>query len=255
MEQQQMVAPGEPSQVSTLSTRLANVFSSPSELYAEVGRAPVQKSSWVIPYILSLVLVVLAVYAVYQNPSLRQQVFDMQFAELQKGVEDGRLTQAQADRAREQIEGSGPVVFVLFGGVSRVVILSAMFFGAAFFLWLVAKFGLKTNMKYQKMLEVYGLASFIGVFGGIVGLLMVYALDSLVATPGASLLILDSFDRTNKLHMVLLSLNIFTLWQTAVVGIGLSKVSGRPAGVGVGLAFGLWGVWVIVSALAGLGLG
>jgi hypothetical protein len=35
-----------------------------------------------------------------------------------------------------------------------------------------------------------------------------------------------------------------------VVGIGLSKFSGKSIGVGIGTAFGLWFAWVLISVFA-----
>jgi hypothetical protein len=51
--------------------------------------------------------------------------------------------------------------------------------------------------------------------------------------------------------MILSQLNVFSLWQMAVLGVGLSKVSGKSTGTGVGLALGLWIVWVVLMTFIG----
>ncbi len=239
--------------ISPLGTRIMNVFSSPGELFTEVARTPVQKSSWAVPYVLSLLLTLVFTYGLFSNPSLRQQIYDTQLQGMQKAVEEGRMTQAQLDQMREGMESSGLGMFMLFGGVSQIVIGSAMFFGLALLLWLTSKFGLKATAGYAKLLELTGLASFIALIGAVITLVLMYVFDSLRATPGAALAILDSYDRENKMHLFLSSLNVFTLWETSIIGIGLSKVANKSTGVGMGIAFGLWALWTIVTVALGWG--
>jgi hypothetical protein len=244
----------EPISPSSLSTRLMNVFTAPTELYTEVAKTPIQRSSWVVPYVISILLAFLFIIALYANESLRQQAYDVQIQTMQKALEQGQMTQAQFDQARDRIEGSGPVLFVVFGGIPAAVVLSILFFGAALALWLAAKFGLKATAGYQKLLEVYGLASFIGILGVIATLLTMYAFDSLHATPSAALAVLNSFDHTNKLHIFLSHLDVFTLWQTALVGVGISKISGKSLGAGMSVTYGLWLIWAVIATLLGIGI-
>jgi hypothetical protein len=48
-------------------------------------------------------------------------------------------------------------------------------------------------------------------------------------------------------------LNIFTLWESAVIGIGLAKLSGKSTGMSMGVVFGLWLIWVLISSSLGWG--
>jgi hypothetical protein len=253
MEQQELASPERPT-VTSLGTRIMNVFSAPAELFNEVATTPVQKSSWVVPFILSLVLVLVFTYALFTNDTLRNQIYDIQLEGMQQAVESGRMTQAQLERADEQIRQSGAGLFLLIGGGSRVVVLAMMFFGMALALWLAAKLGLKSTAGYAKLLEVTGLVSWIGILGALVTLLLMYALDSLFASPSAALAILESYERQNKLHAVLSHVNIFSIWETSAVGIALAKISGKPTSNGLGVAFALWGVWVAISVLLSFGM-
>ena len=254
MDQAQATSATAPSVPSSLGTRMMNVFTAPGELYTEVARTPFQNSSWLVPYLVSLVMAIIFTYALYANETLRHQIYDMQIQGMQKAVEEGKMTEAQLEQVRERMEGTGPVLFMLIGGLTSIVFLSAFFFGAVLFLWLATRFGLKAPVSFVKVMETYGLASFIGILGMIVALLTMYAFDSMRATPSAALAILSSFDHTNKLHSFLSQLNIFTLWETALVGVGVSKLSGKSIGIGMGVAFGLWLVWAIISTLLGIGV-
>ena len=82
-------------------------------------------------------------------------------------------------------------------------------------------------------------------------MLMMNLMNSLYAQPGGAYFLMDSFDSNDFGHNVLASLNLFTVWQVAVVGIGLSAVARKSAGQGMMLSFGLWIVWVIVAGLLG----
>jgi hypothetical protein len=252
MEQQ--VTTSEPATVSSFMTRATNVFMSPGELYTEVAQAPPQTTSWLLPFILSIVMALVITISLFNNPTLRQQIYDMQEKGMKKAVAEGKMTQEQADRASEAMESSGPVMFIAIGGTSAVFIVAAIYFGVALLLWLAGKFIMQMPGGYKKMLEVFGLASLVGVLGSIITLLLMNLMNSFYASPSAAVAVLDSFDVTNKSHRLLSSLNIFTLWETAIVGIGMSKVSNKSLGTGMGITFGLWAVWTVLSVLFGWGM-
>lgn len=257
MDQQQAISSPEAISQPTVSTflsRAADVFSAPGEVYAEVAAAPVQTTSWLLPWLFSLIMGIVFTFALYNNALLRQQIYDMQSDGMKASVAQGKMTQEQFDRATEAMESSGPALFMMIGGGGAVVSLSAIFFGASLAFWLVAKFALGFAGSYSKALEVFGLASLIGLLGSIVTLLMMNVFNSFYAQPAPSLLVMDTFDHSNKLHRLFSSLNVFTIWQVAVLGIGIGKISRKTAGAGIGIAFALWGLWVIVSVSFGWGM-
>lgn len=253
MEQQQELAPTAPA-VSSFMTRAANVFSAPGELYKEVADAPVQTSSWAVPYVVSLIIAVLVTFSLFYNNTLRQQVYDMQQEGMKKAVAEGKMTQEQMDRAVQGMESSGPVLFMVIGGGLAIITLSIMFFGGALAVWLVAKFVMKFEGNYNKMMEVYGLATLVGILGAVIYILMINLFDTMHATPGLGLMIMNSFDPENVSHRLMAGINVFTLWQTAVLGIGLACVSRKTIGFGLGISFGLWVLWLIISAALNFGV-
>lgn len=254
MEELQSPTNGTSTTPTSLLTRLTNVFTSPSELYEEVAVTPVQKSSWVVPWILALLMGVIIVVTLYSDVTLREQMLEIQSRGMQKAVEEGKMSQEQFEQIREQMSEAGAGVFIGIGAVSSAVIISLMLFGATFALWLVAKFGFKAVLDYSKMLEVYGLATIVGVLGSIVSLLLMLAFHSMYASSGLGIAVIDSFDPENQMHQILAAINLFSIWQTAVVGIGLAKTGGKPLGTGLTVAFGLWIIWVLAAVTLGLGL-
>ena len=165
------------------------------------------------------------------------------------------MPQEQADRALEQMEGGGGMMAAI-GIVFGTLTLAIVFFVTALVFWLVGKFALKAEGGYGKYLELWGASQWIGALGGIITLLMIIAMNSLYASPSGALAVLQNFSRHDTTHRLLASLNIFSIWQMVVVGIGLAKFAGKPSGTGIGVALGLWVAWVLISvfALAGFGM-
>lgn len=252
MENQPIFTVEEP-KTSSFMDRAADVFSAPGKLFTEVAASPVQNSSWVLPYVISLIISVVFTIALFSNQSLRDQTLEPQRHQMQERVEKGEITQEQADRAEEFMASSS--IMLLTGVVGTVVIVSIAVFGAPLILWFIVKFAFKALAGYKKMLEVYGLTSLIGILGTIVTLIMMHLFDSVRATPGASLLLMSNFDYTSFVHKFIASLNILTIWQTAVFGMGVAKVSNKSLGTGMIVSFGLWLIWVILSSFVGLGIG
>jgi hypothetical protein len=245
MEQQQTtVTP------SSFMTRATGVFASPGEVFQEVASAPVQTSSWMLPYIFSLLITVVFTVALFNNPSLRQQILEPQQQKMQKQVDAGKMSQENYDKAVSMMES--PAMFYAFGIIGSVIFVSAAIFGAPLVIWLAVKWVLKAAVPYKKMLEVYGLTIMVGLLGAIITLLLMHVFDNVHASLGGSLLVMNHYDQDNIGHNLLASLGVFGLWQTALVGMGISKVTGKSSGTGMGLAFGLFALWVIVSSALGL---
>ncbi|MFI5251475.1 MAG: YIP1 family protein [Bacteroidota bacterium] len=229
---------------SSLFTRISNVFSSPGELFAELALQPIQTSSWMIPLLLSIIMMVGSTVLIFTNDTLRNQALEPQREQMQKMVSEGKLTQEQADRAVEMTTGSK--LGTIFAAVSVFGVAVVIFFAIPLVVWLSAQLFLQYKGGYMKIVEMYGLTTFIAFLGGVVTILMMHIFLSIYATPGAWLALMQSYDRHNPVHNVINAINIFTLWQVALVGVGLSKSSGKPTGNGMAVAFGLWAIVVVV---------
>jgi hypothetical protein len=235
----------------SLGNTISDVFASPSEIFQSLKNTAPSPILWVAPFIATLLLIIVSVVTIFTNESLKSEMKETQGRAIQKMVDEGKLTQEQADKAESQTESMGGMMIGI-GIIAGIVFMAAFYFGGALFLWLANKTVLKSAVGYGKHLELYGIASWIGVLGGIVTVLMMVGLGSMAATPSAALALLGNFDPTNKLHMLYASLNIFSIWQTTVIGIGLSKFSDKQTGAGLVVAFVLWILWVALSILLGI---
>ena len=246
--QEQQSSAAQPS----IMSKLMNVFTSPSEAFEGISSSPSKTSSWLYPFIATIVISILGSFLVVTNESLRAQIVDAQEKSLQQMVESKRMTQQQADAQIEGMRGMGVGMFMAFGIVFALVFIALYYFGGSLFLWLTGKFALKSTAGYGKYLEVYGISSWIGVLGGLITTLLIIGMNSLYASPSAALAVFSDYDVTNDMHKYMSAANAFSIWQAAVLGIGLSKLSGKGTGAGVGVAFGLWLVWVVISVSLGI---
>jgi hypothetical protein len=234
---------------SSLFTRISNVFASPGEVFSELAVQPVQTSSWMIPLLLMIIMMMGTTLFMFSNETLRNQAMEKQHQAIQKMVDEGKLTQEQADQQEQLIAGSKLVTIFAAGGALGMAVV--IFFVIPFVLWICAKLFLHFGGGYLKIVEMYGLSSIIGFLGGIVTALMMNIFGTMYASPGAWLAIMQSYNPQNFVHTIISAINVFSLWQVAIVGIGLAKVSKKETGSGMGLAFALYVILVLV--IAGIG--
>ena len=244
MEEQAPAAP-----TISLSDIIVNVYASPAEAFEGIRTSPTRASVWVIPLLLTFVLTIGYTWMMFTNESIKSQMIDMQRERLQEQVQAGKIPQERADQITDGMEkGSG--MMMAFGIIGAVIMISITLFVGALFLWLIGKLALKADAGYGKYLELWGSSMWIGMLGLIVSALLLMAFNSMFASPSAALAVMSNYSPKNSLHRLLTSLNVFSIWQTAVVGIGLSKFSGKSMGAGIGAAFALWLVWVLISVFA-----
>jgi hypothetical protein len=239
----------------SFSDIVVNVFASPADAYEGIRTSPTRASVWVVPLILVLLLTCCFTWVMFTNDAIRSQVIDMQRTRMEEQVQAGKMSQEQADRAAEQMEKAGGMMIAI-GIVFGVLTVTVMFFLATLVFWLVGKFGLKAEGGYGKYLELYGAAQWIGILGFIITILMAVALSSMYATPSGALAVLSNYSPKNTTHRLLSSVNVFTIWQMVVVGIGIAKFAGKSSGTGIGVGVGLWILWVLISVfgLAAIGM-
>jgi hypothetical protein len=229
---------------SSLFTRISNVLASPGEVFSELAIQPVQTSSWVIPLFLMIIIMVGSVVFMFSNATLRNQALEKQREAVQKMVEEGKVTQEQADRQTQMMESSSIVTVFAAGSALGMAVI--IFFLIPFVLWICAKLFLHFGGGYLKIVEMYGLTAIVGFLGGIVTILMMNIFGTMYASPGGWLAIMQSYNPNNFVHNIISAINIFTIWQVTILGIGLAKISGKETGKGMGLAFGLYAVLVVV---------
>jgi hypothetical protein len=230
-----------------LGSIIMNVFSSPVDAFSGMRESDSRPSLWLLPLLIMVIFVGMMTYVLASNEVFHQQILDAQIQTMNEMVAQGKMTQEQATQASDRLQSTGTGMFMAFGIVFGSIFVALYYFLGSLFLWLGAKVILKSTAGYGKHLEVYGTANWIGILGGIVTLMLMYAMNSMYASPSASLSVVSHYDVTDKMHKLLSALNIFSLWQAVVIGIGLSKLADRKLQTGIVLAIVLWAIWIPLS--------
>jgi Yip1 domain len=237
----------------SFSEKLAGIFASPGEVYEDVRLTPKTTSNWVVPTLVLIVVAIVCTMLVMSNPSLQHQFGAAQREAIDKLVQEGRITQEQADRQLEMMGPSSP--FMLIGIVASTPIMTFLIlFLFALLFWLVGKFAMKASAPYMKVVEVVGLTFYIGAIGRIVTTAMMFVMDSVHASPSLALLV-SNFSMQDKVHQALAAVNIFTIWSLVVTAIGLAKLFQRDMPKVLVLVFALWVLLSGALILLGIQLG
>jgi hypothetical protein len=173
---------------------------------------------------------------------------EMTEKQMESRIAQQNLSPEQAEAARQQATSmmAGPT-WKVFGIIGAIVYTIATLLVVSLVLILVSKIAFKTSVSYGKAAEIVG-PSFMTnfVLGSIVSMLTILAMGSIHATPGLGLAI-SQFDPENKMHVLLSSVNIFTIWYLVVLSIGLGKVANVKTGKAAIWIFGVWVVWTLLT--------
>jgi Yip1 domain len=231
----------------SLGARLTNVFVAPGEVFAEVKSSPPTPANWVAPMVLAMIAGIVYVMVVFSQPAVIQGMKDAREKQLQEQVASGKMTQKQADTATESMEKfMTPSIVKAFGIAGSILATGAGLFFSALVVWLIGRFGLRGQFDYMRAVEVVGLSMMISVLGAIIAMLLAVIYGNPAMTP-SPVLLLSHFDNHNRVHVLLSSLNVTTLWYLAVLSVGLAKVSGRGFALAAAWLYGLWAFFTLGS--------
>jgi hypothetical protein len=204
--------------------KLLNIFVSPTDVFDEVIASPPNLANWRIP---TLLVCLAGIVAIRTGNSHEQPA-----ATIRNLTDAGTISVAQA----QALTGLWPLL-------SSLLICLAAFGGtcwSAFVLWFIGRVFLKVRFPYPKALEIVGLTGIILVLGSIVTALLFATSGDPAARPALSL-IAHKMNPDRPLYQILQTLNIFHLWSTTALAIGLSRlcnVSFKEA------AFWVFGYWL-----------
>jgi hypothetical protein len=232
----------------SFTDKLVGVFSSPTELYDNVRQTPPTSSNWVVPLLTLIVVGTIMAFLFASNPTLSDQLKRLTTEQMEKGLQKqlaaGKMTQEQANQARDQMSGMGATGAMIFIYVTAILgPVFSLFLGGLFF-WLLGKTVMKATSPYMKVVEVVGLTFFISTLESVVTTILTIGTSSMFASPSLALFISD-FSVENKMHALAASVNVFTFWTLGVTSIGLSRLFQRDLPKVLVLVFALWILWTV----------
>ncbi len=207
-----------------LGRRLIGVFVSPGATFESV-RSRVGHADWLVPLIIMAIVVVVTVYMtapIIQKMSLEQM----------------KTSTGQDEEMMKKMQTIGNVAALVIAPVGVVVML----FVTSLVLLALVRFILGGETTYRHVLAVNGLSMLVGIPAAIVTVPLMLAIESAFVQVGFGLLLPDSMAET-FLARLLFNLNFFSIWQYALVAIGLGIVSGistKKAAIGVFILFFLY---------------
>jgi len=96
-----------------------NVFATPGDVFGEVKTAAPSVANWLVPAILFMVLSWLSAGLVFSQPAIRQQINELSTKAIDRQVEKGKLSSAQAEQARAAAEKFGSVGYKIGPSLRR----------------------------------------------------------------------------------------------------------------------------------------
>ena len=217
--------------------RMFGTFSSPGKTFATVNQH-VEHMDWLIPLIVTAVVAMASSYIIM--PIAQTAALDAVPEHIQK---DATLSGEQQAQVQESMEEVGSIAVVVSAPIG---IAASLFIQAGIFLAL-ANFILGGVGNYKKTLAVVSYGSLVGISGAIVTVPLMLAKGSLNVQVGPGLLLPASMEGS-YFYQALTLINLFSVWQYALVAIGLGaivRVSTKRTACGV---FGLWIAYVLIAA-------
>ena len=235
----------------SITDAMVNIFASPGEVYENVRQTPITHKNWVVPTVLLVVIGAILTYLILSNLVIADQYKQQQKVQMEKQfekqIQQGKMTQEQADQARAQAEQfTSPTMMIIWGlGAASIGPFFILFLMSLIY-WLLGKTVMKATSPYFKVTEVVGLTFYISILETIVTTILIIGLGNAFATPSLALL-LPNFSPDNHLHMLASAGNIFTFWILAVVSIGLAKIFQKDFPKVLFLVCAIWVIWTLIK--------
>ena len=238
-----------PSEPSSLTDRLTNVLIAPGAAFAEIQRAPVRASNWVVPLILTCLAVVVYICIAFSQPAILRDMQEKRENAMRKQVAAGKITQAQADQAAALSEKfMTPTIVKTFGSGGAILASVSGLFLLGLGIWLALRWCAGTRLDYMKVIEMCGLTMVINVLQLIVRSFLVLWKENLLATVSPTLFLANP-SATNRAHVFLSMLDLGDFWWLAVLSLGVGKVASLRYRTAAFIVFGIWFGFRIAVAL------
>ncbi len=228
---------------------MLNVFATPADVFDEVKVSPPRTANWLVPTLLATLVGWIGAWLVLHQEAITQQISDLQEAQYQKMIEQGRMTREQLEAQRPTIDKVGKIVRQATMFAAPPLMTVGLVFWWALITFLVGRYALGGTFTYMKAVEVSGLIGMLAILESVIKTLMMVAFGSLYAGANLATLLVKDFDPANLSHGLMSAVDVVAFWVLAVRSIGLSRLSGAAFGKCAAWVFGLWllwtGLWIV----------
>ncbi len=220
--------------------KLVGVFTEPMPMFTKTAQFPAKTTDWITPLLLVIVASIISIFVAFSNPAIQQEVKAENEKQIQKMVDEGKLTQEQADQQMEMSEKfMGGAIFYITTTISTFIFWFIFFFIAAGFFHLAAKWILKGELTYKDSMVAYGLPFYILIIQVIVTLILTLVFEKSFKTTSVAAFL--TLDKQSFLNFFLSKIDVFSIWFYVVVGIGFAKMAkSNDTKKYIILVLGLW---------------
>jgi hypothetical protein len=207
----------------SIREKVFNIFVSPTDVLDEVIASSPNLANWRVP---TLLVCLVSIISLQLGSSPGQSA-----ATIHNLAVVGAISAAQS----QALAGAWPLL-------SAALVCMATFVGtcwSAFVLWFIGRTFLKVRFPYLKALEIVGVTEIISVLGSVMTILLIGATGDPTAQPALSMLA-SNLNPRGTLHQILETLNVFHLWSTVVLAIGLSRLCNITFKEAAFWVFGYW---------------
>jgi hypothetical protein len=222
--------------------RLVGVFVSPGATFADIARKP--------DFIVPLIVSILATMAVIETMLAKIGVERIVRQSLEQSGRASNMSPDQMQQAMEQGAKFTGIFMHLTGLLAAPIVLLVV--AGVGLLIMNAIFG--SQLKFKTAFCVTCYANMVSVLGAAIALVMILLADPeqfnaqnpMPTNPG---FFFNPRETSKPLLSLLSSLDVFTIWFMALLGIGFSEAVSRkvkPATIFLCFA-GLWAIWVLAK--------
>lgn len=243
--------PPPPVEPLSISDKFVGILTEPAATYANVRAAGPRTSDWLLPVGITALILIVGMFLRFSNPEFMATITEQQNKAIAKQVEQGKLTQEQADQAYEQMENMQGLIKI-GGTISAGVGFVIMFFVFALLYWLGAKYLMKGDATFGLILSAAGLSTFISAIDQLLSLLLSFLTGKPFANLSPALFVGDPMANTGT--RLLMMLNPISIWAYYVLGIGFEHVAAITRTKGLILAFAFFVLAALFSIVGGYGM-
>lgn len=220
--------------------KLVGIFTEPLITFTKIAKSPAKTGDWFIPLILYVVVSVFSTLVQLNNPNIRLEQKQQIETQLQKMVDEGKISQEQAN---QQLEVSNKLYnstfFYLITSISQILTSFFWFFIiSAFFMFLV-KLLLGGQGSYKNALVAYGLSLYVLIVQSIVIIIISLVTGKMYKSTGVAAFL--NLDKQSLSYFILAKLDVFSIWFYTTVSIGFAKMfNSHKTKKYVFLIIGIW---------------
>jgi Yip1-like protein len=231
--------PGKGGQQSSVVEDFIEIFYAPSRVFAR--RAG---SGYGIP--LLIVSVVSAIFA-FANRSITSAIFDAEFTRraAEQMAKNPQITQEMINQQRGISEAIGSAIFY--------VAMPILIFVVGFFIWLAAKM-VSAKLSYQTAVLIATFAQIPRLLASLLTTVQALVMDTTTVTSQHSVgfspaRFMDAATKKQILDVVG-RFDVFTIWATVLIGIGIAVIAKVPRSKGYTAAAIVWGIATVLTGIS-----